>query len=52
VRLRILLLAALLAPAGCAVASGLDALHGFIAATATAQGEFQQKVAICKRKSH
>jgi outer membrane lipoprotein carrier protein len=43
-RLRLLFLAALLLPAGAAMASGLDALRNFIAGTAAAQGEFQQKV--------
>ena len=49
-RLRILLLAALLLPAGAAVASGLDALHRFIDGTASAQGEFVQKVYDRKHK--
>lgn len=43
-RLRLLLIALLALPAGGALASGLDALRSFIAATASAQGEFQQKV--------
>jgi outer membrane lipoprotein carrier protein len=43
-RLRMALLVALMLPASGAIASGLDALHSFIAATATAQGEFVQKV--------
>ena len=43
-RLRLLLLAVLLLPAGSAVASGLEALRGFIAGTASARGEFQQRV--------
>ena len=37
-------------PAAGAYASGLDALHKFIAATASAQGEFQQKVYDRKHK--
>ncbi len=41
---RMFFLAALMLPAGGALASGVDALRNFIAATATAQGEFQQKV--------
>jgi outer membrane lipoprotein carrier protein len=45
-----LLLVALALPAGAATASGLDALRNFIAATASAQGEFQQKVYDRKRK--
>lgn len=49
-RLRLLLLAALLLPAGLACASGLDALHKFIAATTSAQGEFVQKVYDSKHK--
>jgi len=48
--LRMLLLVALMLPAGGAVASGLDALHSFIAGTATAQGEFEQKVYDRKHK--
>jgi outer membrane lipoprotein carrier protein len=47
--IRMLLLAVLL-PAGGALASGLDALHSFIAATASAQGEFEQKVYDRKHK--
>jgi len=47
--MRALLLAALLLPLG-AGASGLDALHRFIAATASAQGEFVQKVYDRKHK--
>ncbi len=43
-RIRMALLVALMLPAGGAIASGLDALRSFIAATATAQGEFVQKV--------
>ncbi len=49
-RFRVLLLVALLLPAGGAGASGLDALHRFIAATASAQGEFVQKVYDRKHK--
>ena len=49
-RLRILLLAALLLPARGADASGLDALHRFIDGTASAQGEFVQKVYDRKHK--
>jgi outer membrane lipoprotein carrier protein len=49
-RIRMLLLAALLLPAGGAVASGLGALHSFIVATASAQGEFEQKVYDRKHK--
>ena len=49
-RLRILLLVALILPAGAAVASGLDALHRFIDGTASAQGEFVQKVYDRKHK--
>jgi len=48
--LRVLLLAVLILPAAGAQASGLDALRGFIAATASAQGEFQQKVYDRKHK--
>src|SRR4030065_2383012 len=48
--MRALLLAALLLPVGGAHASGLDALHSFIAATASAQGEFEQKVYDRKHK--
>jgi len=47
---RMLLLVALLLPAAGALASGLDALHSFIAATASAQGEFVQKVYDRKHK--
>ena len=47
---RMLLLAMLLLPAVGALASGLDALRSFIAATASAQGEFQQKVYDRKHK--
>ena len=43
-RIRMALLVALMLPAVGAIASGLDALRSFIAATATAQGEFVQKV--------
>ena len=42
--MRMLLLAILTLPAGAAFASGIDALRNFIAATASAQGEFKQKV--------
>ena len=45
----LLLLAALLLPLG-AGASGLDALHSFIAATSSAQGAFVQKVYDSKHK--
>ena len=48
--MRALLLAALMLPFSGAYASGLDALHKFIAATASAQGEFEQKVYDAKRK--
>jgi len=48
--LRLLLLAALMVSAGGANASGLDALHSFIAATSSAQGEFVQKVYDRKHK--
>ena len=48
--MRLLLLVALLLPFGSADASGLDALHSFIAATASAQGEFVQKVYDRKHK--
>ena len=48
--MRALLLAFLMLPAAGAYASGLDALHKFIAATASAQGEFQQKVYDRKHK--
>ena len=47
---RMLFLGALLLPAGGALATGLDALRSFIAATATAQGEFEQKVYDSKHK--
>jgi outer membrane lipoprotein carrier protein len=47
---RLLLLAMLVLPAAGAAASGLDALRSFIAATASAQGEFQQKVYDRKHK--
>lgn len=46
----LLLLAALILPAGGAAAAGPDALRSFIASTATAQGEFNQKVYDRKRK--
>src|SRR5471032_2630908 len=49
-RIWMLLLAALLLPAGGALAAGLDALHSFILATASAQGEFEQKVYDRKHK--
>ncbi|MBE0621630.1 MAG: outer membrane lipoprotein chaperone LolA [Burkholderiales bacterium] len=49
-RFRALLLVALMLPIGGAEASGLDALHNFIAATASAQGEFVQKVYDRKHK--
>ena len=45
-----LLPVALLLPAVCASAAGLDSLRGFIAATASAQGEFEQKVYDRKHK--
>src|SRR3990167_5947794 len=48
--MRALLLFALLLPVGGAVASGLEALRSFIAATASAQGEFAQKVYDRKHK--
>ena len=48
--MRLLLLALLIFPAGGATASGPDALRSFIAATATAQGEFKQKVYDRKHK--
>ena len=48
--MRALLFAALLLLVSAARASGLDALRGFIAATASAQGEFEQKVYDRKRK--
>jgi len=47
---RVLLLAMLMLPAAGAAASGLDALRSFVAATASAQGEFQQKVYDRKHK--
>ncbi len=49
-RFWMLLLLALALPPGAARASGLDALHRFIAATASAQGEFTQKVYDRKHK--
>jgi outer membrane lipoprotein carrier protein len=49
-RFRVLVLAALLLPAGGADASGLEALHRFIDGTASAQGEFVQKVYDRKHK--
>ena len=49
-RFWVLLLVALMLPLGSAGASGLDALHSFIAATASAQGEFVQKVYDRKHK--
>ena len=48
--IRMLLLAVLMLPAGGAVASGIDALRSFIAATSSAQGEFRQKVYDRKHK--
>ncbi len=48
--MRRFLLAALMLPFGGAGASGLDALHNFIASTASAQGEFVQKVYDRKHK--
>ena len=48
--MRALLLLTLLLPIGAAGASGLDALNGFIGATASAQGEFTQKVYDRKKK--
>jgi len=48
--LRTLLLAMLLLPAGGALASGIEALRSFIAATASAQGEFKQQVYDRKHK--
>jgi outer membrane lipoprotein carrier protein len=45
-----LLLVALMLPAGGADASGLDALHRFIDGTTSAQGEFVQKVYDRKHK--
>jgi outer membrane lipoprotein carrier protein len=47
---RMLLLVGLALPAAGAWASGLEALRGFIAATGSAQGEFQQKVYDRKHK--
>jgi outer membrane lipoprotein carrier protein len=47
---RALLLAVLMLPVAGASASGLDALQSFIAATASAQGEFEQKVYDRKHK--
>ena len=49
-RARALLLVALMLHAGGAVAAGLEALYSFIAATASAQGEFEQKIYDRKRK--
>lgn len=48
--IRMLLLAMLMLPAGGALASGIDALRSFIAATASAQGEFKQQVYDRKHK--
>src|SRR3990172_13134728 len=48
--MRALLLAALMLPLAAANASGLDALHSFITATASAQDEFEQKVYDRKHK--
>lgn len=48
--LRMFLLAALMLPAGGALAAGRDALHRFIAETASAEGEFEQKVYDRKHK--
>ena len=48
--MRALLLAALLSSVASVEASGLDALRSFIAATASAQGEFVQKVYDRKHK--
>ena len=48
--IRMLLLAMLMLPAGGALASGIDALRSFIAATASAQGEFKQRVYDRKHK--
>ena len=48
--LRILLLAMLMLPGRGAFASGIEALRSFIAATASAQGEFQQMVYDRKQK--
>ncbi|MFH1043838.1 MAG: outer membrane lipoprotein chaperone LolA [Pseudomonadota bacterium] len=42
--MRMPMLVALMLSAGGAVAGGIEALHGFIAATASAEGEFVQKV--------
>ena len=47
---RLLLLLALLLPVGVVRASGIDALHKFIATTSSAQGEFVQKVYDRKHK--
>jgi outer membrane lipoprotein carrier protein len=47
---RALLLAVLMLPVAGASATGLDALQSFIAATASAQGEFEQKVYDRKHK--
>src|SRR5471030_1845252 len=49
-RIWMMLLAALLLPPGGTLAAGLDARHSFIAATASAQGEFEQKVYDGKHK--
>ena len=49
-RLRTLMLVLLSLSAAPACASGLDALHKFIAATASAQGDFEQKVYDGKHK--
>jgi len=49
-RVLILALAALLLTAGGALATSLDALQSFIATTASAQGEFEQKVYDRKHK--
>ena len=48
--IRMLLLAMLMLPAGGALAAGIDALRSFIAATASAQGEFKQQVYDRKHK--
>jgi len=48
--LRMLLLALLALSSGGALAAGIDALRSFIAATASAQGEFKQKVYDRKHK--
>lgn len=48
--MRALLLAVLMLPLAVAHATGLDALHKFVAATAAAQGEFEQKVYDSKHK--